>query len=207
MIHPHTKIRFVNDEIGHGVFATEFIPKGTIVWAQDPLDREITPAEMAQLGPSLRERVLTYCYRNRAGHYVLSWDHNRFINHSFNPNCMMTPYRIELAVRDIQPGDELTDDYGTLNILEPFEPVDEGHVRKTVQPDDLVRHHPDWDKKLAAAFRHLRHVDQPLRDFIAAEKWTTCQRISAGEESMASILDCYHHPGRNQPSGVSGETA
>lgn len=195
MIHPHTRLRFVSDEIGHGVFATEFIPKGTIVWARDPLDREISPVEMEQLGPALRDRVLTYCYRNRAGYFVLSWDHNRFINHSFNPNCMVTAYHIELAVRDIQPCEELTNDYGTLNIVEPFEPVDEGHARKTVQPDDLVRHYSDWDKKLTAAFGCLRHVDQPLRDFISEEKWHTCLRISEGKESMASILDCYHNGG------------
>lgn len=195
MIHPHTRLRLVSDEIGLGVFATEFIPKGTIVWAQDPLDREITPAEMEQLDQALRDRVLTYCYRNRVGHFVLSWDNNRFINHSFNPNCMMTPYRIELAVRDIQPGEELTNDYGTLNILEPFEPVDEGHARKTVQPDDLKQHYSDWDKKLTAAFGCLRHVDQPLRDVISEEKWNTCLRISEGKEPVASILDCFHNCG------------
>lgn len=194
MIHPHTKLSFISDEIGHGIFATQFIPKGTIVWAQDPLDREITPTEMEQLAPALREHAMTYCYRNRDGHFVLSWDHNRYINHSFAPNCMMTPYHIELAVKDIQPGDELTDDYGTLNIIDSFEPVDEGHARKTVQPDDLQRHHPDWDKMLSAAFTLLQHVDQPLRDLLSEEKWQTCLRISKSKEEMASILECYHNP-------------
>jgi hypothetical protein len=196
MIHPHTELRFIRDEIGHGVFATEFIPKGTIIWVQDPLDREITPEEMEQLGPALRERALTYCYRNRAGHFVLSWDHNRYINHSFTPNCMVTPYRIELAVQDIRSGDELTDDYGTLNIIEPFEPFDEGHARKTVQPDDLERHHPEWDKQLVAAFQRLHFVDQPLRAFLSEERWETCRRISEGKEKIASILNCYHNPNK-----------
>ncbi|MCF7863300.1 MAG: SET domain-containing protein, partial [Kiritimatiellales bacterium] len=191
MIHPHTELRFINDEIGHGIFATQLIPKGTIVWAQDPLDREITPAEMEQFDPMLRKHAMTYCYRNRHGHFLLSWDHNRYINHSFNPNCMMTPYRIELAVKDIQPGDQLTDDYGTLNIIESFEPVDEGHARKMVHPDDFERHHQEWDKQLAAAFKHLQLVDQPLRDFLSEEQWTTCQAIAEGKEDMASILGCY----------------
>lgn len=194
MIHPHTELRFINDEIGHGVFATHFIPKGTVVWAQDPLDRVITPMEMEKLDPVLRNHAMTYCYRNRDGHFLLSWDHNRYVNHSFTPNCMMTPYHLELAVQDIQPGDQLTDDYGTLNILDPFEPVDEGHARKMVHPDDLERHHPDWDAKLAAAFAHLQHVDQPLRDLLAEEIWEICLRISEGKEKMASILGCYHNP-------------
>jgi hypothetical protein len=37
MIHPWTELRFINDSIGYGVFATQFIPKGTIVWALDDL--------------------------------------------------------------------------------------------------------------------------------------------------------------------------
>ncbi len=30
VIHPHTKLQYVNENIDFGVFATEFIPKGTI---------------------------------------------------------------------------------------------------------------------------------------------------------------------------------
>jgi hypothetical protein len=38
MIHPHTCIRYVNPQIGYGVFATAFIPKGTIVYVKDDLE-------------------------------------------------------------------------------------------------------------------------------------------------------------------------
>jgi len=30
VIHPDTELRFVNPDIGYGVFATRFIPKGSI---------------------------------------------------------------------------------------------------------------------------------------------------------------------------------
>lgn len=194
MIHPHTELRFVSDEIGYGVFATQPIPRGTIIWVQDPLDREIAPDEVARLDPALLERASRYCYRNRFGHYVLCWDHTRYMNHSFNTNCVATPYRLELAVRDIAAGEELTSDYGTLNIVEPFEPLDEGHFRKVVHPDDLANHHAHWDALLAAAFPCIGTVQQPLRSLVSAATWETCLGIAAGREPMRSIRECYHVP-------------
>ena len=42
MIHPKTELRFVNDDIGYGVFATEFIPKGTILYVKDELEIKVS---------------------------------------------------------------------------------------------------------------------------------------------------------------------
>jgi len=194
LIHPHTVLRFVDDTIGFGVFATRPIPKGTIVWVRDALDREITPEHVAALDPELAERASRYCYRNRDGHYVLCWDHTRYVNHSFTPNCVTTPYHLEIAVRDIAEGEELTNDYGTLNIVESFEPVDEGHARKTVEPDDLVRLHAQYDLQLAAAFPCIAAVEQPLLPLVPAATWNTCLRIAEGIEPMRSIRECLHLP-------------
>ncbi|MEZ4819089.1 MAG: hypothetical protein R3A45_04010 [Bdellovibrionota bacterium] len=47
MIHPHTKLEFVNKDIGFGVFATEWIPAGTITWVQDKMDHTIKPDELS----------------------------------------------------------------------------------------------------------------------------------------------------------------
>ena len=47
MIHPHTELRFINEQMGFGVFATQFIPKGTIIWALDELD-QILEAELSR---------------------------------------------------------------------------------------------------------------------------------------------------------------
>lgn len=88
MLHPSTELRFVNDIIGHGVFATEMIPMGTITWVRDVMDREFMPDQLNALPLPLREKVLTYSYRNNKGNYLLCWDHTKFINHSFDANCM-----------------------------------------------------------------------------------------------------------------------
>lgn len=192
MIHPHTALQFISEDIGYGVVATQFIPRGTVTWVLDKLDRVFTPAEAAALGEPYQDLLETYCYRNNVGHLVLCWDHGRYVNHSFKPTCLSTAYEVELAVRDIHPGEQLTDDYGYLNISRPFRAMDEGSRRKTVYPDDLVKYHRVWDAKLREAFCHFRRVEQPLRPFMVAETWEVCCGVSEGVQEMASILNCYY---------------
>ena len=120
MLHPYTELRFVSDEIGYGIFATEFIPKGTITWVKDELDRVFTPQELEKLNPATLEHLLKYTYRNSKGEYLFCWDLTRYVNHSFEPNSMLTSMGFEIAIKDIPRGTEITNDYGTLNIIEPF---------------------------------------------------------------------------------------
>ncbi len=144
MIHPHTELRFISDKIGYGVVATRFIPKGTITWALDKLDRVFEPSEIKLFERVYQEILDKYCYRNNVGDFVFCWDIARFVNHSFNSNCISTPYEFEVAVRDILPGEELTDDYGYLNVTEPFDCLpEEGSTRTRVMPDDLLNFYPE----------------------------------------------------------------
>jgi hypothetical protein len=192
MLHPDTQVLWINEEMGCGIVATRDIPKGTITWVSDPLDRILSPQEVEALPAVCRDTLMKYSYRNRHGDYVLCWDNTRFMNHSFTPNCITTAYNFELAVRDIQKGEELTNDYGSLNILEPFHACDEGSERKVVYPDDLARHYADWDRQLEAAFESVCAVRQPLRDLLSEELWTTAGHISEKKMPMASILTCLH---------------
>lgn len=196
MIHPSTELRFISDEKGYGLIATERIPKGTITWVRDPLDREFTPAEMDKLPEPVRDNLMTYCFRNSTGHFVLCWDNARFMNHSFRPNCLSTAYNLELAVRDILPGEELTNDYGHFNIIEPFRADNENTRRKHVYPDDLLKYHPVWDRRLMSAFRRFERVAQPLSSVLPADTWETCEKIARGEKAMASILSLYFDSSR-----------
>ncbi|WP_027420360.1 SET domain-containing protein [Crocinitomix catalasitica] len=191
MIHPKTEIKFINDIVGYGVVATELIPAGTITWVLDKLDREFTPDQVANLEPIYQEIIDTYTFRNNLGNYVLCWDTGRFVNHSFNSNCLTTAYDFEIAIRDIQPGEQLTDDYGYLNISEPFKGIDEGTRRKTVYPDDLVKYHSHWDKKIQKVFHKIQTLDQPLKGLIQPETWKEIERVNEGEKEMESILSNY----------------
>ena len=192
MIHPDTEIRFISNEIGYGVVAKKLIPKGTITWVLDKLDREFTPLEVSDLDPVYREILGIYTFRNNKGNYVLCWDNGRYVNHSFNSNCLTTAYDFEIAIRDIQVGEQLTDDYGYLNINEPFRAHPEGTRRKIVYPDDLLKYYKNWDKKLLPAFKRIPEAEQPLRNLIKAEQWAEIEKIASGEKEMVSILSNYY---------------
>ena len=166
MMHPHTKVQFIGDEVGHGVVATAFIPKGTVTWVQDPLDRVFTPAEVAALPAASQEQLEYFAFKNGQGSMVLCWDHARYVNHSFRSNCFSTVFDFEIAVRDIHPGEQLTDDYGYLNLPAPWKPMDEGTRRKWVRPDDSVRYAKSWDAQIQSAVKRLFRVDQPLQQWL-----------------------------------------
>ncbi|MGB3773909.1 MAG: SET domain-containing protein [Leeuwenhoekiella sp.] len=189
MIHPHTQVGFISDEVGFGVIATQFIPAGTITWALDKLDQEFTPEQFNAMEPVYKNIVDVYCYRNKHGNFVLCWDNGRFVNHSFNSNCLSTAYDFEIAIRDIQPGEQLTDDYGYLNITEPFRGIEENTERKIVYPDDLKNFHKDWDEKLLNVFDQIPKVKQDLRMLISDETWNTIEAIAQDKKEMKSILE------------------
>jgi len=192
MLHPDTQVKWISEEIGCGIIATRDIPKGTITWAEDPLDRILSPDEVTHLPSACRDTLMKYSYRNRHGNYVFCWDNTRFMNHSFHPNCITTAYHSELAVRDIQAGEELTNDYGSLNILEPFHACDEGSDRKTVYPDDLARHYQEWDRLLEPALESAPTVEQPLRELLSDPQWETLLQIAGKQIPMESVLTCLH---------------
>ncbi|MFH2046254.1 MAG: SET domain-containing protein [Pseudomonadota bacterium] len=192
MIHPDTKLHFINDELGYGVVATRFIPEGTVTWVLDKLDRVFSPSEIEEFPKEFLDAVSKYCFRNNSGRYVLCWDNTKFVNHSFDPNCMITAFDFEISIRDIKAGEQITNDYGCFNIIRSFRPNDEGKRRKIVYPDDLAKYYQSWDKKLLSAFKKIKNVDQPLFEFISVDLWDKCCRIANGKEEMVSILNCYY---------------
>jgi len=195
MIHPETELRFISNEIGYGVVATGFIPAGTITWVLDKLDREFTPSEFHALEPIYQEFLDKYTFRNNRGNLVLCWDNGRYVNHSFNSNCLTTAYDFEVAIRDVHPGDQLTDDYGYLNVPQPFRGIDEGTRRKVVYPDDLLKYSKTWDKKLLKVFPYIVKIDQPLLSVIDDDIWAEIEAIARGEKEMASIVTNYYSGG------------
>ncbi len=189
MLHPYTELRFVSDEIGYGIFATEFIPKGTITWVKDELDRVFTPQELEKLNPATLEHLLKYTYRNSKGEYLFCWDLTRYVNHSFEPNSMLTSMGFEIAIKDIPRGTEITNDYGTLNIIEPFQCAnDPDHERQFVCPDDLLRLNKKWDQLIESAFTHISSVGQPLFKFLTSDQSSVIDQINRGETTIPSVI-------------------
>ena len=193
MIHPKTELKHISNEVGYGVVATEFIPAGTITWVLDKLDREFSPSDFQQMDTIYQNILDTYTFRNNKGNFVLCWDNGRYVNHSFNSNCLTTAYDFEIAIRDIQPGEQLTDDYGYLNIPYPFRGIDEGTRRKIVYPNDLEKYYKVWDKKIQQVFSKIVKHQQPLGELLDQETWNKIKGIVAGTDQMDSILSNYYN--------------
>jgi hypothetical protein len=197
MIHPSTVLKFIGKEVGYGVVATEFIPAGTITWVLDKLDRAFSQNDFEKLEPAYQNILDIYTFRNNKGNLILCWDNGRFVNHSFNSNCLTTAYDFEVAIRDIQPGEQLTDDYGYLNITHPFRGIDEGTKRKVVYPNDLLKYYKVWDKKLLAVMPAILEVNQPLKPIFSDSLWNQVVEISKGKKEMESILKNYFQADNN----------
>lgn len=198
MIHPDTKLEWINDKKGFGVVATKVIPKGTITWVQDELDIVFSPEEPENFKPMTRELLEKYSFRNSAGEYILCWDVAKYINHSFKANCLSTAYNFEIAIKNIQIGEELTDDYGYLNLTESFVPEDEGVGRKVVFPDDILKYYQQWDKVLEPLFPEISKLYQPLFELLSPEVQDDIENVASGKKKMPSTKNLYFKPEKSR---------
>jgi hypothetical protein len=114
MMHPHTRLVPINEVVGEGVIATQRIPRGSLVWVMDGLDQAIPESEIAQLPACWAPLVDRWTFSDGRRHRVLLWDHGRYVNHSCAPNCGGTEFGFEIALRDIEAGEQLSNDYATL---------------------------------------------------------------------------------------------
>ena len=190
MIHPATELRFINPEIGCGVFAREAIPRGTILWVLCDLDMIFTSAEVAAFPPSYQPIFERYAYTDNEGRFILCWDHGRFVNHSCDPSMLPVTNYFEIAVRDIAAGEEITCEYATLNQIEPMEcHCGAAGCRGVVGDGDLLTLWPDLDRRVAATLPHSRRVAQPLLPFVrdAAPFWA----LVDGRAPLPSCRDYY----------------
>ena len=102
---------------GIGVFALEPVAKGQAVWQfQQGLDMEFSPDIVDGLPAHVQTFFSHYGYLDRqVKRIILCFDDARFVNHSDDPNVAtdyaQDPYGLDVALRDISPGEELTMDY------------------------------------------------------------------------------------------------
>jgi uncharacterized protein len=163
---------------------------GSVTWAGDELDQIVAPASLEALPDLLNQQIHRYSFVNGRGDRILCWDHGRFVNHSCAAACLSPGFDFEIAVRDIAPGEEITDDYGTLNLEEPFECLcGAPDCRGRILPDDPLRHAPRWDVLIARAFPFIARVDQPLWDLVSEQ--AAVEQVLAGELQLPSSLTHY----------------
>lgn len=106
---------------GIGLFAEEYISKGTKVWEYTPgFDFSLSKEQVDKLSEAARVQFLNYAYLSKETRkYVLCSDDARFFNHQKMGNTMcQVPSKPKFeealecfATRDIMIGEELTGDY------------------------------------------------------------------------------------------------
>jgi SET domain-containing protein len=109
---------------GLGLFAKKKIPKGRIWWHARPQDvliiyeNQFLSLDNSLKSPSMESfmnSLLTYSYYERdLNALVFCLDNSRYVNHSFEANSGASEDEngfCALALRDIVPGEEITEDY------------------------------------------------------------------------------------------------
>ncbi len=167
MLHPDTELRFVNSTIGYGVFSTKKILEGTIVYVKDDLEIVISPEDYIRYSSELKKEIDKYSYIDPEGNRIISWDFSKYVNHCCFPNTMSTGYGFEIAIRDIEPGEEITDEYGIFNLEKKMELFcSNQNCRKFLTPDDFDKYYKEWDEILKVALSKAFLVEQPLYVFL-----------------------------------------
>lgn len=97
---------------GIGLYSTEFIPSGSVVWQWHNLvDREVSSEAVNAMPIACQEFFKRYGWVKN-GRYILCIDNEKFINHSDEPNCVFThDGTMAVARKDIHVGEEITQDY------------------------------------------------------------------------------------------------
>lgn len=104
---------------GLGVFSSENVAKGKLVWEFSPIiDREIPESKLSDLPPHIVKKIHTHAwYHPEERQFWLGGDGDYYMNHEDAPTLEVAG-RIFIASRDIVIGDELTCDYRVVNVLD-----------------------------------------------------------------------------------------
>lgn len=128
MILPAYEVRPARHAEGKGIFLLEGVKRGRILVAPDAINKVYNGAERAGLEPRSPEDDA--CVRWFEDYHTVStdWPDDCYVNHSFSPSGLWHLGFI-FALRDLQPGDELTVDYRFLvndNEVLPFRDAETG---------------------------------------------------------------------------------
>ncbi|HOH56812.1 MAG: SET domain-containing protein [Smithella sp.] len=154
---------------GRGVFAKEFIPKGTIICFECRQCRVLTADELGFYQMSEKEKMalLDWAYRKEDGTFVAPCDETRYLNHSCNANILGTDYGFDIVVENIRKGEEATYDYRDFydEVKMPCY-CGEKNCCKVVDfkhpISEELRHF--WAVKVNAALKLVNQVSQPLKE-------------------------------------------
>jgi uncharacterized protein len=159
---------------GDGLFSSEFIPRGTIVYFYGSNDGFIPKDDFQFLSDDTKELFYKYGVEDEGGNKLIKEDK---INHSCDANILsmfVDGICCDIAIRDIQVDEELTIDYGLFYSAFPWymecrcksafcRKIFGSGLSIDIQTQNL------WHARISEAIRHLLEVKQNLF-FIDDEK-------------------------------------
>ncbi len=188
MIHPKTQLKKINDIVGYGVFATDKIPEGSIVYVKDSLELVISPSDYQTHPIDVRAMVDKYSYIDQDGNRIVSWDFAKYVNHCCDCNTISTGYGFEIAIRNIKKGEQITDEYGIFNLDEEM-PLhcNKEMCRNSIKPNDFDEYYPLWDEKIKRSIKKMFTIDQPLIGFVDDQTRSEVEAFIADEAKYKSV--------------------
>ena len=195
MMHPNTELRQVSPEIGVGVFATQFIPKGTIVYVDDGLEIHIPPDSPLFQNPVFNRIIKIYAILENDGSYEISWDYAKYVNHCCHYNTITTGWGFDIAVRDIQSGEQIRDDYGMFNVDNDMELLcDFADCRKRVLRKDFDTYADQWEADAKDALSYTNQVPQILMSVMEEETRLSLEHYLQTGEGYHSVRELKYPP-------------
>jgi hypothetical protein len=110
MIVPAYEIQTATRADGKGVFLKQAVTRGQVVVAPDAINKLYSHEERAALVPGSPEDEASVRWFETWHTVSTDWPDECYVNHSFSPSCLWHLGFI-FALRDLQPGDEVTVDY------------------------------------------------------------------------------------------------
>ncbi len=190
MIIPQARVVWISEEMGYGLFATQPIKKGTITFVQDGLDIVIPTDQFIQVDIRLKDYVEKYAYEDFLGNLVISWDLGKYMNHSDHANTLSTGFGFEIAVRDIEEGEEITDDYRIFSTHHDTKTWHMGPKTTDLEPwpDELLTH---WNHQVQSAIQRLGDIEQPLKEFVNLNIWESALKASKDLSLCPSVSEAF----------------
>jgi SET domain-containing protein len=169
---------------GLGLFASEPIPRGTVVWHPCARCPVLSPQARSSLGRSQLGQLEEYGYYLEDGDVILPCGLTFLHNHSCEANVLDHGLDFGIAVRDIPAGAEVTLDYRTF-VSDPGWEVQctcgaegcAGLIGPARRLDGLT---DVWSEKVAGALAALYGVPQPLGESLTASSRAYAASGTAG---------------------------
>jgi hypothetical protein len=125
------------------------------------------------------------------------------VNHSCAANALSCGWEFDVAIRDIAAGEEITNDYGCLNLERSFGcECREPGCRRRIGPEDFERLADHWDGLVRDAFGLVKRVAQPLWRFVPQPR-----TVSAAARNPARVPSIRLHHLAEPASAAQGRSA